>query len=423
MPSRDNQPILTSLSHSMYVKYLSFPSYPIVEPIVSTLLIFEPNQPSLSGSEWLAEWCRRDSPRGWDIGELLADLYLQVEVSLCASAWSLRDPECELLDTSRRRASESLRCELWWCNSCRGKEGGWCELDEYWCWYVALPVFLAKLCDLYSPSNFILGQPSADLGIISLAILDQGLEGGKNINVEWRASQPHRIICTQRAPPTVTSIKHIIWRQEKRLHNTLYSLPCRRAIRVLNPVYQLFIEVWVLVPVVNVAWPNSDEWVYGITEEEAGRKNVAQQRPTKMSPMHKLAFSWHDSVSMKGENKKPLHHRIDWGKTLQRWLTILSAKAHEAWYMCIQHHALVLHWSLNLEAFLGEIKMFRQWVNPGLWNTVNAILHHRGSINTYLLIAFSFYHGSLWFHRLGTFPDNNFWERDRRRWELNRLAW
>ena len=42
-----------------------------------------------------------------------------------------------------------------------------------------LPVFLAKLCDLYSPSNFILGQPSADLGIISLAILDQGLEGGK----------------------------------------------------------------------------------------------------------------------------------------------------------------------------------------------------------------------------------------------------
>ena len=42
-----------------------------------------------------------------------------------------------------------------------------------------LPVFLAKFCDLYSPSNFILGQPSADLGIILLAILDQGLEGGK----------------------------------------------------------------------------------------------------------------------------------------------------------------------------------------------------------------------------------------------------
>ena len=89
---------------------------------------------------------------------------------------------------------------------------------------------------------------------------------------------------------------------------------------------------------------------------------------------------------------------IDWGelgKALQRWLTILSARAHEAWYTT-----------------LGEIKMFRQWVNPELWNTVNAILH-RGSINMYLLIAFSFYHGSLWFHRLGTFPDNNFWEKDR----------
>ena len=94
MPSRNNQPILTSLSHSIYVKYLSFPSYPIVEPIVSANLVFESNRPLLSGSEWLVEWREPDSPRGWDIGEPLADLYSQVEVSLCTCAWSSRDPKC-----------------------------------------------------------------------------------------------------------------------------------------------------------------------------------------------------------------------------------------------------------------------------------------------------------------------------------------